>query len=101
LAIALAFACTLAFTAPFWAIPGTFLSRAAVAGGIAAISSMGVTGGFLAPWITGYFRDLTGNFRIGLGAIACLTLVVTLIFYIVGRGSRAAPGTAAAVAGKP
>jgi MFS family permease len=101
LAIALAFACTLAFTAPFWAIPGTFLSRAAVAGGIAAISSMGVTGGFLAPLITGYFRDLTGNFRIGLGAIACLTLVVTFIFYIVGRGFRASPGAAAAVAGKP
>jgi MFS family permease len=103
LAIALAFACTLAFTAPFWAIPGTFLSRAAAAGGIAAISSMGVTGGFLAPWITGYFRDLTGNFRVGLGAIACVTLLVTAIFYIVGRGrgSDAAPGNAAALADEP
>jgi MFS family permease len=84
-AISLAFACTLAFTAPFWAIPGTFLSRAAAAGGIAAISSMGVTGGFLAPWIVGFFRDRTGDFRIGLGAIACVTLVVTAAFYRVGR----------------
>ena len=101
-ALSLAFACTLAFTAPFWAIPGSFLSRAAAAGGIAWISSMGVTGGFLTPWIVGYFRDLTGNFRIGLGAIACLTLLVTMVFYIVGRGRGAgyAQGTPAATGGE-
>jgi ACS family tartrate transporter-like MFS transporter len=78
-AIAGAFACTLAFASPFWAIPGTFLSRAAAAGGIAAISSLGVIGGFLAPWIVGLIRDATGNFRLGLGAIAILTLLVTTL----------------------
>ena len=63
---------------------------------------MGVTGGFLTPWIVGYFRDLTGNFRIGLGAIACLTLLVTMVFYIVGRGRGAgyAQGTPAATGGE-
>ena len=88
-AISIAFACTLAFTSPFWAIPATFLSRAMSAGGFAAISSIGVTGGFLAPWIVGYFRDLTGNFRFGLGAIAVLTLIVTSVFYLLGRQRRA------------
>lgn len=91
-AIALAFACTLAFTAPFWAIPATFLSRAAAAGGIAAISSMGVTGGFLAPPIVGYFRDVSGNFRTGLGAIAGLALLVTAAFYALGKRRPAGGG---------
>jgi cyanate permease len=59
------------------------------AGGIAAISSIGVTGGFLAPWIVGYFRDLTGDFRFGLGAIAVLTLIVTSLFYLLGRQRQA------------
>jgi MFS family permease len=83
--IAVAFGCTLAFTAPFWAIPGTFLSRAAAAGGIAAISSLGVSGGFLAPFMVGYARDRTGDFRFGLGAIALLSLLVTAVFFVAGR----------------
>jgi sugar phosphate permease len=84
-ALALAFGCTLAFTAPFWTIPGSFLSRGAAAAGIAAISSIGVTGGFLAPWFVGVTRDLTGDFRIGLGAIAVMTLALTMGFLVFGR----------------
>jgi MFS family permease len=47
-AIAVSFACTLAFAAPFWAIPGGFLTGGAAAGGIAAISAIGVIGGLAA-----------------------------------------------------
>jgi ACS family tartrate transporter-like MFS transporter len=84
-ALTVAFAATLSFTAPFWSIPPTFLSGAASAGGYAAISSLGVTGGFVAPAIIGYLASITGDLRGGLGGVAILAMLVTLVFYLVGR----------------
>jgi len=84
-AIAVAFACTLAFTAPFWSIPGTFLTGAAAAGGIGAISALGVTGGFLSPWFTGVMKDVSGDFRVGLGIIAALAMIAASALWLVGR----------------
>lgn len=96
-AISLAFACTLAFTAPFWAIPGSFLTGAAAAGGIGAISALGVSGGFLAPWIVGQLHDVTGDFRIPLGLFACIAMAMSIPFYLVGsRRARALALAAAA-----
>jgi MFS family permease len=86
-AIAVAFACTLAFTAPFWSIPGTFLSGAAAAGGIGAISAIGVIGGFLSPWFMGLMKDATGDFRGGLGAIAALAMAIATVLFFVGRSN--------------
>jgi MFS family permease len=77
-ALAVAFAGTLAFTSPFWSIPGSFLTGGAVAGGIGVISALGVTGGFLSPWFIGVVRDFTGDFRFGLGAIAVLAITVAI-----------------------
>jgi MFS family permease len=84
-AVTIGFASTLAFTAPFWTIPATFLSGAASAGGYALISSLGVTGGFVAPSIIGYLAGITGDFRGGLGGISILAMAMSAIFYIVGR----------------
>lgn len=83
--IAISIAFTLAFTGPFWAIPGSFLSRAAAAGGIAAISSLGVTGGIVTPWLVGWTRDHTGDFRVGLSAVAIFAIVIAAIFFTLGR----------------
>ncbi len=80
-ALAVAFACTLAFTAPFWSIPGTFLTGGAAAGGIGAISALGVFGGFLSPWFIGLIKDRTGDFRIGLGAIAVLAMIFAIALF--------------------
>jgi MFS family permease len=80
-ALAVAFACTLAFTAPFWSIPRTFLTGGAAAGGIGAISALGVLGGFLSPWFIGWIKDRTGDFRIGLGAIAVLAIFLAAALY--------------------
>jgi MFS family permease len=84
-AISISYAFTLAFTAPFWAIPGSFLTGASAASGIAAISALGVMGGLVTPWVVGRIHDLTGDFRVGLGVVACLGMLVTLAFYIFGR----------------
>jgi len=87
-AIAVAFACTLAFTAPFWSIPGSFLTGGAAAGGIGAISALGVAGGFLSPWFIGHMKDTTGDFRAGLGAIAVLAMLIACALFLAGRGER-------------
>lgn len=84
-AVTVAYAATLAFTAPFWSIPASFLSGAAAAGGIAAISSLGVLGGFVAPSIVGYLGGVTGSFNIGLGGVGCLAIGMGIAFYLVGR----------------
>jgi len=90
IAISIAFAATLAMVVPFWAIPGTFLSGSAAAGGIAAISAMGVAGGFVAPYFVGYMKDLTGNFKAGLLAIAFFAMLISILFSIIGgRQNRA------------
>jgi ACS family tartrate transporter-like MFS transporter len=84
-AVTISLAGTIAFTPPFWTIPGSFLSGSASAGGYAAISSLGVIGGFVAPSITGYLKDLTGDFRYGLGAFGVLAVIVAIVFYSFGR----------------
>jgi MFS family permease len=88
--VTIAFAGTLAFTAPFWPIPASFLSGSAAAGGIAAISSLGVLGGFFAPSIIGYLGNLTGDFNAGLGAFGILAIVMAIAFYLYGRRKAAA-----------
>ena len=84
-AVSVSYAFTLAFTAPFWAIPGSFLTGASAAGGIAAISALGVLGGVVTPWAIGRIHDLTGGFRIGLSLDACLGMIVSVAFYLLGR----------------
>jgi MFS family permease len=88
-ALAVAFACTLSFTTPFWSIPSTFLAGAGAAGGIGAISALGVIGGFLAPWFIGVVKDGTGNFQIGLGAIGILAMLFSFALYLARPGRSA------------
>jgi sugar phosphate permease len=83
-AVSIAFAATLCMVVPFWAIPGSFLTGAPAAGGIAAVSAMGVTGGFIAPYFVGYIKGLTGDFKTGFLVIAVFGLVVSALFYIIG-----------------
>ena len=84
-ALSLALAGTLSFAGVFWTIPAAFLSGISAAGGIAAISAVGIIGGFVSPWFVGYLRDITGDFRWGLGAVGCLAIVAAAALYAVGR----------------
>lgn len=57
----------------FWALPSTFLSGAAAAGGIALINSIGNISGFAAPYVTGWLKDATGTQKAGLWVVgACM-----------------------------
>ncbi|GAB2706033.1 MFS transporter [Nocardia thraciensis] len=62
----------------FWALPSTFLSGAAAAGGIALINSLGNVSGFAAPYITGWLKDLTGTQRAGLWVVGVYMVIAGL-----------------------
>ncbi len=97
-AFSIAFAATLCMVVPFWAIPGTFLSGASAAGGIAAVSAMGVTGGFVAPYFVGYMKDLTGSFTTGFLVIAFFGMFISILFYLVGSRQQRARNAANLIA---
>jgi MFS family permease len=47
----------------WWSYPTTFVSGAAAAGAIGLINSVGNTGGFVGPYLTGFLTDMTGSYR--------------------------------------
>ena len=56
--------------ATFWAVPSSFLTGRAAAGGIAMIVSIGNLGGFVGPFMIGQIRDMTQTFTAPLLAVA-------------------------------
>ncbi|GAA3804277.1 MFS transporter [Amycolatopsis tucumanensis] len=72
----------------FWALPSTFLSGAAAAGGIALINSLGNISGFAAPYVTGWLRDLTGSQRTGLWVVGACMLAGALVALVLGARPR-------------
>jgi ACS family tartrate transporter-like MFS transporter len=61
---------TVALMGPFWAMPASFLSDAAAAGGIALINSVGNLGGFIGPYAVGLLSQTTHSFSAALIALA-------------------------------
>jgi cyanate permease len=45
----------------------------------------------LSPWFIGYVKDRTGEFRVGLGVIAVLAMLISLPLYLAGRSAARAP----------
>jgi ACS family tartrate transporter-like MFS transporter len=63
---------------PFWPLPSTFLTGSALAAGLALINSLGNFAGYLGPIVVGYTKDATGNFQVGLYALAGGALISTI-----------------------
>jgi len=66
-----------------FSLPSAFLSGRAAAGGIALVSSIGITGGFAGPYIMGRLKEETGGYSAGmivmaLGSVMALVLVLAL-----------------------
>jgi MFS transporter, ACS family, tartrate transporter len=70
---------------PFWSVPTEFLSGAAAAGGIALVNSIGNVGGFVGPYVVGYFKQRTGDFTAGLFVLAATLLVGSCLALYVAR----------------
>jgi len=69
--------------AVLFSLPSAFLSGTAAAGGIALVSSIGITGGFFGPTIMGLLKQYTGGYSAGmmvlaLGSLMSLSLVLAL-----------------------
>jgi ACS family tartrate transporter-like MFS transporter len=79
---------------PFWGLPTAYLTGTAAAGGIAMINSIGNLGGFAGPYVMGVFRDLTGDYAIGLRVLAAAFVVGGLLALRV-RVRRPVPPAAA------
>lgn len=76
------------FTPPFWSMPTAFLRGPAAAAGIAFINATGNLGGFLGPYLMGWFQDLSGDFLIGLRVLAAAA-VVSAVLVITSRAVAA------------
>ncbi|WP_194835142.1 MFS transporter [Nocardia sp. XZ_19_369] len=73
----------------FWALPSTFLTGAAAAGGIALINSIGNFSGFAAPYITGALRDWTGSQRAGLWVVGVAMIGSAVGVLVLWKRTRA------------
>nr|WP_244496561.1 MFS transporter [Methylobacterium indicum] len=86
------------FVATFWAVPSSFLTGRAAAGGIAMIVSIGNLGGFAGPYMIGLVRDLSGGFTAPLVAVGACLLVGAVLMLAFGRKVRQADGPVAVAA---
>jgi MFS transporter, ACS family, tartrate transporter len=72
------------YTPVFWSMPTAFLRGDAAAAGIAFINAIGNLGGFLGPYLMGWFQDLSGDFLNGLRVMA-LAAVVSAVLIVTSR----------------
>ena len=78
-------------SAPFWAIPGSYLSAANAPVGIAMITTMGALGSMVSPIIVGWLSDATGSLSAGMwfyGFILIIGIAALLIGTLTGRIRR-------------
>ena len=79
-----------AFKAPFWSLPGLFLSRSTAAISIASINSIGNLGGFAGPYLVGLAKGAAGDPLSGLLFLSGLLLLAFLLTQF-GRFAPRAP----------
>ncbi|SDE77669.1 Major Facilitator Superfamily protein [Massilia sp. PDC64] len=77
----------------FWAIPTSSLSAEARAGGIAVISSVGITSGIVSPWAIGRIKTATGSMDNALYILSAL-IVLSVFVLLAAVRTRAQEGTA-------
>lgn len=78
--ICIAFTGISAQSAPFYQIPGFFLTGAAAATAFGLINSLGNLGGFVAPTVFGALKDATGNYMLPsyiMGGVLILAAILT------------------------
>ncbi|MBA9844819.1 MAG: MFS transporter [Ralstonia sp.] len=68
----------LAFQATYWAIPSSFLTGRAAAGGLALIVSVGNLGGFVGPSMIGAIKQFSHGFTAPLLAVSAVLLIGAL-----------------------
>ncbi|PNB72287.1 MFS transporter [Pseudomonas sp. GW456-E7] len=63
----------------YWQIPSRYLSAGALVVGIAFINSAANLAGYFSPQLLAYFKSNTGQYTLGLTAVAAIELVATVL----------------------
>jgi len=74
----------LAYVGIFWTLPPLFLSKGSVGSGMGLINALGNLGGFLGPFLVGYFITRTGSNLTGI-VILSISLVLAGLMTLVFR----------------
>ncbi len=70
---------------PVLTLPATFLTGRAAAIGYAAITGIGVAGGFVGPYWMGRARDFTGDYQRGLLTLAVPSVLAAGLMFLLSR----------------
>jgi MFS family permease len=91
-------ACSIFAALPnFWTVPTQFLTGAAAAAGIALINTMGNVAGFAAPYVTGYLKDLTGDYKVSMMVVGGFMLLSGVLMVALSRRTKITAEPAAQV----
>ena len=72
----------------FWTVPTQFLTGVAAAAGIALINTMGNIAGFAAPYITGFLKDQTGDYKVSMFVVGGFMLLSAILMVVLTRHGR-------------
>ncbi len=95
-ALALLFLCAGSFglgsaQGAFWALPTSFLPRAAAGSGITLINVLGSSGGLVAPPAIGWLRAYAGSFGASVYGLAGLLVIGAALLIVIRRAESPAP----------
>ncbi|MFJ5695577.1 MFS transporter [Arthrobacter sp. NPDC093125] len=74
----------------FWYLPSIFLSGAGAAAGIALVNTLGASSGLVAPYLTGWLLDATGDSRAAMWVVGGFELVAVIAVLLLRKNLRAA-----------
>lgn len=72
---------------PFWAFTTARMGGLAAAVGVALINSIGNLGGFFGPYIMGWLKSMTADYRVGLEVLA-VVLVLGAVSMVLMRAEK-------------
>ncbi len=73
----------------FWYLPSIFLSGAGAAAGIALVNTLGASSGLLAPYLTGWLIDYTGDSRTAMWVVGGVELMSVVVVLLLRKRLRA------------
>ena len=85
-ALGTSFVAFMALQAPALTVPTEFLAGRAAAAGIAAMNTITMFSGFLAPYWMGRVKDATGSYNLGLRGLIVPSFTAAVVMFLLTRG---------------
>jgi MFS transporter, ACS family, tartrate transporter len=77
--------------ATFWTVPPIFLGGTAAAGAFALINSFGNLSGYYGPYMMGWMRQLTGDYKAGLWFCVVVPLIAAGVMALMAGSLKPKP----------